>query len=455
MQSCFLAGSQAPAVFLRRCPGPSRRVRSCGSGAADGLGDAVSLNSRRPTPRPADHAARPGPSPCRWRSPERRTAEAARPGGCAALRRRGRRGSEGRAPFGTPGVRADLGSGSRDARASPRRADRPAHSPSAIVEALAGVALTPDALRTIVSGCGLAVGESPPAAGPMPADWAAVDVAGTTTYLRRSGAAWQILGAAHEALTVFYADFQNGRPGTVHIQTGRTGGSAASHLRLSQIETNPTLDPRTFHQEIPAAGIAADPRRAAARRTRSAMRRARPATRSDRRMKKRTTDHRPRPREGESRPPGARRAIGWLSRAAHGLSDHRAARHARLRRASGAVHAEVPDAGVPLDDEQPDLEGGGAPVDRARTRRGDARHDRDDRQADSRAGRARRRQRRRGGGPGCARRGCGVARRWARCGRSRRALAPTCRSFSPAARRSVWDEARRSTRSSICRRTGS
>ena len=158
---------------------------------------------------------------------------------------------EGRAPFGRP-VFVLTSEADRATLVLPRDERVLAGaSPSAIVEALAGVALTPDALRSILSGCGLAVGESPTGGRAYTGGWAAVDVAGTTTYLRRSGTAWQILGAAHEALTVFYADFQNGRPGTVHIQTGRTSGSADLILRLSQIEVNPTLDPRTFHQEIP------------------------------------------------------------------------------------------------------------------------------------------------------------------------------------------------------------
>ena len=80
------------------------------------------------------------------------------------------------------------------------------------------------------------------------------------------------------------------------------------------------------------------------------MRRARPATRSDSRMKKRPpiTVRAHAKVNLDLRVLGVR---GRLSRAAHGLSDHRAARHARLRRASGAVHVEVPDAGVPLDDD--------------------------------------------------------------------------------------------------------
>ena len=124
-------------------------------------------------------------------------------------------------------------------------------SPAAIVEALAGVSLTPDALRTVVSGCGLAVSEAATNGRLYAGDWAAGDVGDTTAYLRRSAAGWQMLGAARGLLSVFYADFQDRRPTTVHLQAGRNGESADLTLRLSQIEVNPTLDPRTFQQEIP------------------------------------------------------------------------------------------------------------------------------------------------------------------------------------------------------------
>ena len=71
------------------------------------------------------------------------------------------------------------------------------------------------------------------------------------------------------------------------------------------------------------------------------------------------------------------------------------------------------------------------------------------------AGRARRRQRRRGGRAAGA--GAALGRRadHAAAGSRRRPSAPTCRSSCPAAPRSGSDAAKKSIRSSICRRTGS
>ena len=58
-----------------------------------------------------------------------------------------------------------------------------------------------------------------------------------------------------------------------------------------------------------------------------------------------------RAREGQPRPSSTRHARRRVPRAPHRVSGHRAARYARVRRAAGALHAEVPRRpGVPLDD---------------------------------------------------------------------------------------------------------
>ena len=124
-----------------------------------------------------------------------------------------------------------------------------------IVEALAGVPLGADDLRQLVSGCGLA--SAAPAEGrAYPNGWTAVTSGDATTFLRRSGTAWRIAGATRGALTVTYADVVNGRPSTVRVRAG-SGGSSATDLtlRLSDVETNTTLDPKTFDADLPAHPI--------------------------------------------------------------------------------------------------------------------------------------------------------------------------------------------------------
>jgi len=124
-----------------------------------------------------------------------------------------------------------------------------------IVEALAGVAIGPDALRTIVAGCGLAPG--PPTDGRTYANgWAAVSSGDATTYLRRAGAGWQIAAATRGAITATYADYANGRPSTIRLRA-ESGGRATADLtlRLSDVDINTTLDPKTFDVDIPQHAV--------------------------------------------------------------------------------------------------------------------------------------------------------------------------------------------------------
>ena len=55
-----------------------------------------------------------------------------------------------------------------------------------------------------------------------------------------------------DTLSIFYSDFQNGRPTTVNLRAAASGATADIAFHLSQIDVNPTLDPQTFQQENPA-----------------------------------------------------------------------------------------------------------------------------------------------------------------------------------------------------------
>jgi outer membrane lipoprotein-sorting protein len=127
-------------------------------------------------------------------------------------------------------------------------------APDAMVEALAGVALGPDALRTIVSGCGFG-GGAPSDGSELRAsggDWVVLTFADHTGYLKRDGTGWHLAAAARGPLTVHYGEYVNGRPTTINIRSTSGGRLAADiRLRLSDVETNTTLDPRTFDAELP------------------------------------------------------------------------------------------------------------------------------------------------------------------------------------------------------------
>jgi hypothetical protein len=157
---------------------------------------------------------------------------------------------EGIAPFGKPAfiLVADGGSGTLVLPREDRvLADAP---PDRIVEALAGVPLGADTLRTIVSGCAFGapgVAGAPGDARRFANGWVAASSGDDAVYLRPSGSSWQLAAATRAALTVMYDDYSAGRPMTVHIRAAAGDRTSADlTLRLSAVDVNTTLDPRTF-----------------------------------------------------------------------------------------------------------------------------------------------------------------------------------------------------------------
>jgi len=162
----------------------------------------------------------------------------------------GRARLEGIPPFGRP-VFVLVADGTRGTLVLPRE-DRVLRDapPDRIVEALAGVPLGADALRTAISGCGF--GGAATADGRTFANgWAAGSSGEATTYLRRSGTAWEVAAATLGGITVTYADYAAGRPSTVRLRAGSNASAADITLRLSDVDINTTLDPRTFEVELP------------------------------------------------------------------------------------------------------------------------------------------------------------------------------------------------------------
>ncbi len=157
---------------------------------------------------------------------------------------------EGIPPFGKPVfvLVADRGKGtlvlSRDDRVL---RDAP---PDQIVEALAGVPLGPEALRTVLSGCGFAV--SPTEGHAFSNGWVAASSADGTTYLRPRDGIWEVAAAEHGVVSVLYSDYANGRPSTIRLRSTLQGRTTADiTLRLSDVDINTTLDPKTFEVDLP------------------------------------------------------------------------------------------------------------------------------------------------------------------------------------------------------------
>jgi hypothetical protein len=119
--------------------------------------------------------------------------------------------------------------------------------PEAIIEALTGVALTPADLLAAVAGCGISPG-TPTNGRAFGDSWAAVDVGGVTTYLRRVDARWRVAGAVRDQLTLLYDGFDRRPPATIHL---RAGAVADITLRVSQLEINTDIDPQAYDVVVP------------------------------------------------------------------------------------------------------------------------------------------------------------------------------------------------------------
>lgn len=125
--------------------------------------------------------------------------------------------------------------------------------PEAIVDALAGVALGPDDLRHILSGCGF--GDAPGGdARLFDNGWAAAPQGQGMVYLRPGQNGWLIAAATRDRMEIHYDDYAGRRPQRVRIRTesnGRTGADIT--LRLSDVEWNIDLEDRVFDIQIPPA----------------------------------------------------------------------------------------------------------------------------------------------------------------------------------------------------------
>jgi outer membrane lipoprotein-sorting protein len=125
-------------------------------------------------------------------------------------------------------------------------------SAASIVEALAGIPLSPSELRAVLTGC---VAPSASATGGQ--QYAARGLTAITladnsiVYVSTTAGAPHIVAARRPGLTIEYSDFQNGLPRRVRLQ--RTGSSvqATIALELSQLETGVTLGPEAFAVDVP------------------------------------------------------------------------------------------------------------------------------------------------------------------------------------------------------------
>jgi hypothetical protein len=127
--------------------------------------------------------------------------------------------------------------------------------PAATLEALAGVAIGPEDLRTIVTGCGFASGE-PTRGRSFDSGWVAVDSGDVTSWLQQVDGVWRMNAATRGAIDVRYSDFAAGRPGTIRLRAAVAPGAAQNAsvtdltIRLSQVDIDQPLHGAVFEIDV-------------------------------------------------------------------------------------------------------------------------------------------------------------------------------------------------------------
>lgn len=122
----------------------------------------------------------------------------------------------------------------------------------AIIERLAGVALSADELRAVVSGCGFGFVE--PQEGRSYGDgWMAVTGAEGTSWLRNRDGEWRLNAAVREPLEIRYEAFASQFPARIRIRTtpSSAGPRADIVLKVADVDANIELGPEVFRVEIP------------------------------------------------------------------------------------------------------------------------------------------------------------------------------------------------------------
>jgi outer membrane lipoprotein-sorting protein len=126
--------------------------------------------------------------------------------------------------------------------------------PAAILEALAGVSVTPAVLRSLVAGCpGDAINRDDVRA--IGSQWVVAATAdGETAYFHRADARWRLAAIRGPSLEVEFGPGPRAQPGSVRLSSpaGRAGASFDLLLRLSQVETNVPIPDEAFSVRVPA-----------------------------------------------------------------------------------------------------------------------------------------------------------------------------------------------------------
>ena len=162
---------------------------------------------------------------------------------------------EGVAPFGPPAFILVARPG-RAALVLPRESRALVGPPPAdMVHALAGVSLTPDDLRHVLSGC---VPETvrPVGGRRYGPDWSVIDTNdGGMIYVRRIDDASRIVAVRRGGLLSEYDELAERVPGRVRLTSTSPASSVELTVTVSQVRINTTLDAAVFAIEIPPDAV--------------------------------------------------------------------------------------------------------------------------------------------------------------------------------------------------------
>ena len=160
---------------------------------------------------------------------------------------------EGLAPFGPPGF-IFVAQADRTALLLPRDSRVLIGAPAAdVIHALAGVSLSPDDLRYVLSGC-VPVTVRPVRGRRYGDDWSVIETTdGGAIYLRPVDDVQRIVAVRRAGLLSEYDDLTGRIPGRIRLTSVTpTTVPVALTVTLSQVRINTTLEPDVFTLDIPA-----------------------------------------------------------------------------------------------------------------------------------------------------------------------------------------------------------
>jgi hypothetical protein len=122
-----------------------------------------------------------------------------------------------------------------------------------ILGAMTGIAVTPEDLQAILTGC--VVAEPRPTGGRLHQNgWASIDLAGGgAIYLQPDETGWRLRAARVPGWRIEYPSWQNTFPGSVRLMSERAGLDVDLRASLSQLETNVDLPAAAFTVDVPAS----------------------------------------------------------------------------------------------------------------------------------------------------------------------------------------------------------